>query len=145
LATVSDFALIEAEPRTVLQLLADYSRRERLMPDGWRFLGLLPGPEGGRGSRMEIEARVGPAPLTYVIELLELEDDRLVDGTQAGSNYVTTWTVQPHEAGSAVWCEMQFEYGGLIGEFFAGRRLRKALQQQLGRLKRAAETAERHL
>jgi len=40
---------------------------------------------------------------------------------------------------SIVQVEMQVSYGGLIGEFFARRRLRRALQDMLQRLKAIAE------
>jgi hypothetical protein len=40
---------------------------------------------------------------------------------------------------SIVQVEMQFMYGGLLGEFFARRRIRRALREMLQRLKAIAE------
>lgn len=124
---------------------------------------------------MEIEARIGPAPTTHVVQLLSQGDDFIDEGPPGGENYLTQWTVQARgevdfedvgypqastraslesfsdadaypgsvsevrRSMSIVQIEMQISYGGLIGEFFARRRLRRALKDMLQRLKAIAE------
>jgi len=130
---------VAATAEHVLSLISDYHVRERFLPDGWRFLSVLTENGSSAGSQIEIEAQIGPAPLRYVFELLSIEEGQVVEGAQEGANYVTTWTVLPQGDGCAVECLMQYEYGGFIGEFFAGRRLSRALRQMLERLKQVAE------
>jgi hypothetical protein len=139
MATVSASIAIGAEPAAVLALLRDREKRARLLPSGWRLHGLLTPATDEVGSLMEVEARIGPAPLRYVIELLAVEEGLVVEGEAGGGNYLTTWSVHPREGGSAVFCEMQFEYGGFPGELFVRWRLQRALWEQLLRLKAAAE------
>lgn len=139
MATVSVSIAIGAEPAAVVALLRDREQRARLLPAGWRLHGFLTPATDAVGSLMEVEARIGPAPLRYVIELLAAEDGLVVEGEAGDGNYLTTWTVRPREGGSAVFCELQFEYGGFPGEWLVRRRLQQAIWEQLLSLKAAAE------
>lgn len=130
---------VAATPEAVLELIKDHSKRGRFLPDGWRVLRNLATQPGAPGAAMEIEARIGPAPTTHVFQLLQAGDDYVIEGPPAGENYVTTWTVQPRGEDTVVQVEMQFFYGGLLGEFFVRRRIRRALRKMLERLKAAAE------
>jgi hypothetical protein len=139
LAYVVEWLAVAAAPQAVLALIRDQSQRGRFLPDGWRFLRSLSEQKEAIGSSMEIEARIGPLPTTHVVQLLELGDDYVLEGPPAGENYLTTWTVQARGEDAIVQAEMEFSYGGLIGEYFVRRRLRKALQQMLQRLKAVVE------
>ena len=52
---------------------------------------------------------------------------------------MTTWIVQAKGEDTIVQVEVLFHYGGLIGEYFARRKLRRALKDQLQKLKAIAE------
>jgi hypothetical protein len=138
LAAVAEWAPVAASPRAVLALLRDYSQRERFLPDGWRCLRTI-GEERGVGAQMELEMRIGPAPTTHLVQLLSEGDDFIDEGPPGGENYLTTWTVQTRGEDTIVQVEMRFAYGGLVGEFFVRKRLRRALRQMLQRLKALAE------
>jgi hypothetical protein len=139
LAEVVEWIAVAATPERLLQLIRDRSQRHRFMPDGWRFLRLLSEETDEVGACMEIEAQIGPAPLPQVIQLLEMGDDYVTEGPPGGENYMTTWIVQSRGDDTIVQVETLFSYGGLIGNFFARRNLRRALKQQLRRLKAVAE------
>jgi hypothetical protein len=140
LAYVVEWLAVAAAPQAALALIRDRSQRARFLPDGWRLLRSLNEQPEAVGSSMEIEARIGPMPTTHVVQLLELGDDYVLEGPPAGENYLTTWTVQARGEDAIVQAEMEFSYGGLIGEYFVRRRLRKALRQMLQRLKAIVET-----
>jgi carbon monoxide dehydrogenase subunit G len=128
---------IQAPPARVLGLIADLGERRRFLPDAWRFIGTSEDPDGR--IQIEFEAAIGPLPLHYVIRTLLVGENQVVEGAPGGYNYVTTWTVTPYENGSVLQMEMQFEYGGFLGEFLVKRRLRKAYREKLLKLKRLAE------
>ena len=130
---------VAGRPETLLALIRDYSQRQRFLPDGWRHLRSLSEQTAGVGAQMEIEARIGPAATTHVVQLLSEGDDFIDEGPPGGENYLTTWTVQSRGEDAIVQVEMRFRYGGLVGEFFVRKRLRRALRQMLQRLKAAAE------
>ena len=140
MAYVVEWLAVAAAPQAALALIRDRSQRARFLPDGWRLLRSLNEQPEAVGSSMEIEARIGPMPTTHVVQLLELGDDYVLEGPPAGENYLTTWTVQARGEDAIVQAEMEFSYGGLIGEYFVRRRLRKALRQMLQRLKAIVET-----
>jgi hypothetical protein len=139
LAEVVEWAAVAARPETLLGLIRDYSQRHRFLPEGWRYLRPLGETRPGVGAQMEIEARIGPAVTTHVVQLLSEGDDFIDEGPPGGENYLTQWTVQARGEDAIVQVEMQFSYGGLVGEFFARRRLRWALREMLLRLKAIAE------
>jgi hypothetical protein len=139
LAYIVEWLAVAAAPEAVLDLIRDRSQRGRFLPDGWRLLRSLSEQPEAIGSSMEIEARIGPLPTTHVVQLLEFGDDYVLEGPPAGENYLTTWTVQARGEDAIVQAEMKFSYGGLVGEYFARRRLRNALQQMLQRLKAIVE------
>ena len=164
-----------ARPETLLGIIRDYSQRHRFLPEGWRYLRPLSVATTGVGAQIEIEARIGPAATTHVVQLLNEGDDFVDEGPPGGENYLTQWTVQargedyfevgghpqapangpldsfpaveawlPDRSGeggpmSIVQVEMRFSYGGPVGEFFARRRLRRALREMLLNLKSTAE------
>ena len=128
-----------ARPETLLGLVRDYSKRRLFQAEGWRCLRVLGEQAAGPGATMEVEARIGPAPTVHVVQLLDAGEDYVVEGPPAGDNYVTTWTVQARGEDAIVQVEMAFTYGGLVGEFFVRRRLRRALREMLRRLKAVAE------
>jgi hypothetical protein len=166
---------VAARPETLIGLIRDYSQRHRFLPEGWRYLRPLGEATAGVGAQIEIEARIGPAATTHVVQLLSEGEDFVDEGPPGGENYLTQWTVQargeddfedgghrqtpaegPFEsfpnvetvapnvvevwgAMSIVQVEMRFEYGGLVGEFFARKRLRRALRGMLENLKSIAE------
>jgi hypothetical protein len=175
LAEVVEWVAVAARPETLLALIRDYSQRHRFLPEGWRYLRPLSETTAGVGAQIEIEARIGPAATTHVVQLHSEGEDFIDEGPPGGENYMTQWTVQakgeddfedgghPHapakgrlKAGinggnglamqredgkrlAIVQVEMRFEYGGPVGEFFARRRLRRALRDMLRRLKGIAE------
>jgi Polyketide cyclase / dehydrase and lipid transport len=175
LAEVVEWVAVAARPETLLGLIRDYSQRHRFLPDGWRYLRPLSEVTSGIGAQIEIEARIGPAATTHVLQLHGEGDDFVDEGPPGGENYLTQWTVQargeddfedggypqayikgPLESFSGaeayapnvseawrrmsiVQVEMQFSYGGFVGEFFARKRLRRALRDMLQRLKAIAE------
>lgn len=138
MAEVVEWVAVAGAPETLLHLIRDYSQRHRFLPDDWRVLRVLaatPGP----GAQMELETRIGPAATTQVVQLLRSGDDYIDEGPPGGENYLTTWTVQARGEDTIVQVEMRFSYGGLVGEYFVRRRLRRALRQMLQRLKAIAE------
>ena len=139
MAEVVEWVAVAARPETVLGLIRDYSQRERFLPDGWRYLRSLSATSAGVGAQMEIEARIGPGVTTQVVQLLSEGEDFVDEGPPGGENYYTQWTVQARGEDAIVQVEMQFSYGGFIGDFFARRRLRDALRDMLRRLKSLAE------
>jgi hypothetical protein len=90
---------------------------------------------------MEIETRIGPGATPRVIETIEIGEDYLIESTPAGDNYVTTWVVAPDGDGALVEAELRFEYGGALIELLVARQVRRALRQQLQRLKAVAEAS----
>jgi hypothetical protein len=139
LAEVVEWVTVAARPETLLDIIRDYSQRHRFLPEGWRYLRPLSETIAGVGAQMEIETKIGPAPTTQVVQLHREGDDFIDEGPPAGENYWTQWTVQSQGEDTIVQVEMRFTYGGLIGEFFARRRLRRALRDMLRRLKATAE------
>jgi carbon monoxide dehydrogenase subunit G len=139
LAEVVEWVAVAARPEAVLALLRDYSQRHRFLPEGWRYLRALSETVCGVDAQMEIEAKIGPATTTHVVRLLREGDDFINEGPPGGENYLTQWTVQSRDEDTIVQAEMRFEYGGPVGEFFARRRLRRALREMLRRLKAVAE------
>jgi hypothetical protein len=125
-------------PASLLTLIGDYAQRQRFLPDGWRVLSWY-GERSGVGAQMEIEARIGPGATTHLVQLLSQGDDFIDEGPPGGENYLTTWTVQARGEDAIVQVEMRYRYGGLVGEFFVRKRLRRALRQMLQRLKALAE------
>jgi hypothetical protein len=138
LAAVVEWVAVAAEPAALLGLIADYSQRRRFLPEGWRYLRGI-GEQPGVGAQMELEMRIGPAATTHVVQLLSEGDDFIDEGPPGGENYLTTWTVQARGEDTVVQVEMRFAYGGLIGEYFVRRQLRRALRQMLRRLKAVVE------
>lgn len=175
MAEVVEWVAVAARPETLLGLIRDYSQRHRFLPEGWRYLRPLSEATAGAGAQIEIEARIGPAATTHVLQLLREGEDFVDEGPPGGENYLTQWTVQARgedyfevgrhpqapaegrieslsdtEAPAAtirelwrpmtiVQVEMQFSYGGLVGEFFARKRLRRALREMLQNLRSIAE------
>jgi hypothetical protein len=137
---------IGAAPARVLALISDLSMRAQILPDGWRVLRFLSEHRGGVGAAIEVEARIGPQPTTHVIQIQTLLDSggqrQLIESPPPADNYLTTWTVRDGDGGTAVYLHTEFEYGGFIGEFLARRRLRRAHEQMLARLKALAERRE---
>jgi len=138
-ASVVEWTAVVATPATLLGLVRDYSKRRLFLPEGWRFLRTLGAETAAPGAAMEIEALIGPAPTVHIVQLLEAGGDYVIEGPPAGDNYLTTWTVQARGEDAIVQVEMAFTYGGLVGEFFVRRRLRRALREMLRRLKAVAE------
>ncbi|HWC30542.1 MAG TPA: SRPBCC family protein [Dehalococcoidia bacterium] len=138
MAAVVEWVAVAARPERLLALIRDYNQRPRFLPDGWRRLRGF-GPDRGLGAQMEIEARIGPMATTHLVQLLSEGDDFIDEGPPGGENYLTTWTVQARGEDTIVQVEMRFGYGGIVGEFFVRRRLRRALRQMLQRLKAIAE------
>ena len=139
MAEVVEWVAVAASPETLLALVRDQSQRHRFMADGWRVLRRLSQEPDAVGARMEIEAQIGPATTTHVVQLLEMGEDYVTEGPPGGENYMTTWIVQARGEDTIVQVEFIFSYGGLVGEFFARRKVRAALKQQLQRLKALAE------
>ena len=139
---MQEIVAVEASRDEIWSLIRDQAQRPRFLPDGWRFHGTLTERTDAVGSRMEIEAWLGPAPLHQVIELLEIGEDWIVEGPPTADNYVSTWTVAERGEVTLVQLETSFDYGGFIGEFFVKRRLRRAVREQLQRLKAVAETRQ---
>ena len=134
-----EWVAVAAAPEALLALIRDQSQRHRFLPDGWRVLRLLTDDHSSVGSRMEIEARFGPATTPRVVQLLEMGDDFVTEGPPGGDNFLTTWIVQARGEDTIVQAEVLFKYGGLIGEFFTRKSLRRDLRQMLQRLKAVAE------
>jgi uncharacterized protein YndB with AHSA1/START domain len=148
LAQVQEAITIAAPRARVFALVRDQAQRHRFLPDGWRVVGLLTEQHDRPGATMSLEAAVGPAPLAQTLQLqvvwAESPDragqSQLVESPPAADNYVTTWTVRDHDGGSLVVLHTDFSYGGMVGEFFVRRRLRRAYRQMLSRLKALAES-----
>ena len=139
MAEVVEWVAVATRTETLLGLIRDYSQRHRFLPEGWSYLRPLSETTAGIGAQIEIEARIGPAATTHVVQLLSEGDDFIDEGPPGGENYLTQWTVQARGEDTILQVEMTFEYGGFIGEFFARRRLRRALRDMLQRLKAIAE------
>lgn len=139
MAEVVEWVAVAARPEALLGLIRDYSQRHRFLPAGWRYLRSLSETTAGAGAQIEIEARIGPAATTHVVQLHSEGEDFIDEGPPGGENYLTQWTVQAKGEDAIVQVEMRLEYGGTVGEFFARRRLRRALRSMLGRLKAIAE------
>jgi hypothetical protein len=146
LAEVTAAIEVDAPASRVLALISDLGIRDRILPDGWRLLRVLGDQRGGVGAAMEIEAAIGPAPSLQVVQIQTLVDShgrhQVIESPPTADNYITTWTVRERDAGVVVFLHTEFEYGGLIAEFFAKRRLRTAYAQMLARLKALAERRE---
>ena len=139
MAEVVEWVAIASTPETLLGLIRDHRQRHRFLPGGWRFLRQLTPETTGIGAAMEIEASIGPGLSTHVVQVLEAGDDFVTEGPPGGDNLMTTWIVQPKGEDTIVQVEVLFHYGGLIGEYFARRKLRRALKDQLRKLKAIAE------
>ncbi len=131
-----------AAPRPLVErLVIDRAARVRFLPDGWRFIELLTAETTRVGSQMEIEWRLGPAPLRQVIELLEVESGdvtQVIEGPPGGGNYLTTWRIGADATATLISVTLDFDYGDFVGNFLVRRRLQKALSQMLQRLEIAA-------
>jgi hypothetical protein len=138
-AEVVEWIAVAATPERLLDLIRDQTQRHRFLPEGWRYLRQLTPETSGIGAAMEIEASIGPARSTHVVQVLEAGDDFLTEGPPGGDNLMTTWIVQARGEDTIVQVEVLFHYGGLIGEYFARRKLRRALKDQLQRLKAIGE------
>lgn len=141
MARVQAFVAVRAPLEEVRALVLDLSRRHLFLPDGWRRLRLLTEQATGAGASMEVEASLGPRPTTGVVEVLDATDRQVLEGPPTRENLLTTWTFGRDEAAdeTLVGVLVEFEYGGPVGEWFVRRRLRRALRQQLDRLKLTAE------
>jgi hypothetical protein len=140
LAEAIEWIPVAASPETLLELIRDRSQRFRFLPHGWRVLRLLTPETDTVGAAMEIEANIGPSATVHVVQVLETGDDFVTEGPPGGDNFVTMWTVQERGRETIVQLEVEFHYGGLVGEYFARRKLRRALKDQLQKLKAIAET-----
>ena len=139
MAEVVEWIAIASTPETLLGLIRDQRQRHRFLPEGWRFLRQLTPQTTGIGAAMEIEASIGPGKSTHVVQVLEAGDDFVTEGPPGGDNFMTTWIVQAKGEDTIVQVEVLFTYGGLIGEYFARKKLRRALKDQLRKLKAIAE------
>jgi hypothetical protein len=139
MAEVVEWVAVAARPDVLMALIRDQSQRHRFLPDGWRVLRLLTDDHAAIGSRMEIEARFGPATTPRVQQILEMGDDFITEGPPGGDNFLTTWIVQARGEDTIVQAEVLFKYGGFLGEFFTRKGIRRDLKQMLQRLKVAAE------
>ena len=146
MATARESIAIEAPKGAVFALIRDQAQRRRFLPDGWRVLRTLTEQTDVVGSRMEVEARLGPGPTLQVVEVLEMTEDQIVEGPPTRDNFITTWTLGESEGSTVVELETKFSYGewfefALFGEWLVKRRLRRAHRQMLQRLKAVAEGA----
>jgi hypothetical protein len=146
MATVQSFVAIHAPQALVLRLVADQSQRSRFLPEGWRVMRLITPRHDVVTSAMEVETDVGPGATMRVVQVLGLRDDQVVEGPPTADNFVTTWTVREEvdaplddQPSTLVGLHTEFTYGGLIGDFFARRRLARAYAEMLARLKAVAE------
>ena len=139
MAEVVEWVAVAARPETLLSLIRDQRQRHRFLPEGWRYLRQLSTETIGIGAAMEIEASIGPGVSTHVVQVLEAGDDFLTEGPPGGDNLMTTWIVQAKGEDTIVQVEVLFHYGGIVGEFFARKKLRRALKDQLAKLKAVAE------
>ena len=139
MAEVVEWIAVASTPETLLGLIRDQGQRHRFLPEGWRFLRQLTPQTTGIGAAMEIEASIGPGLSTHVVQVLQAGDDFVTEGPPGGDNFMTTWIVQAKGEDTIVQVEVLFTYGGLIGEYFARRKLRRALKDQLRKLKAIAE------
>ena len=139
MAEVVEWIAVASTPETLLGLIRDQRQRHRFLPEGWRFLRQLTPQTTGIGAAMEIEASIGPGLSTHVVQVLQAGDDFVTEGPPGGDNFMTTWIVQAKGEDTIVQVEVLFTYGGLIGEYFARRKLRRALKDQLRKLKAIAE------
>jgi len=139
LAEVVEWVAIASTPEILLGLIRDHRQRHRFLPEGWRFLRQLTPETRGIGAAMEIEASIGPGTSTHVVQVLQAGDDFVTEGPPGGDNLMTTWIVQAKGEDTIVQVEVLFHYGGLVGEYFARRKLRRALKDQLRKLKAIAE------
>jgi len=139
-AEVVEWIAVAATPNALLSLIRDQKQRHRFLPEGWRYLRQLSTETTGIGAAMEIEASIGPGASTHVVQVLEAGDDFLTEGPPGGDNLMTTWIVQAKGEDTIVQVEVLFHYGGLVGEYFARKKLRRALKDQLQRLKAVAES-----
>ena len=139
MAEVVEWVAVAARPDVLLLLIRDQRQRHHFLPDGWRVLRLIGEEHGVIGSAIEMEARLGPGRTPYVLQILEMGDDFVTEGPPAGDNFLTTWIVQAQGEDTIVQAEVLFKYGGIVGEFFTRRSLRRDLKQMLQRLKAVAE------
>jgi hypothetical protein len=139
---------IEAPQALVFGLVRDQAQRHRFLPDGWRVKRLLTEVHDCAGAMMELRAPIGPSAIEQVIQIQAISEQegagkarsQLVESPPAVDNYITTWTVAEEGGGSVVSVHTEFSYGDMIGEFFVRRRLGKAYDQMLERLKALAES-----
>lgn len=123
----------------VFDLIRDQAQRHRFTPEGWRVLRTLTERTDEAGSNMEVEWQLGPRLTTQVIEIYEVTENQVIEGPPPRENYITTWTVGEDKRATLVGIHMRFSYGDWISEWVVKRRLRRALRQQLARLKMVAE------
>jgi hypothetical protein len=141
LAKVRAAVAIEAPFERVFALVRDQAQRHRFLPDGWRFIQCVTPVTDEVGSKMEIETDFG-LRVGRLIEIHLIEDEgdvtRLVEGPPGAENFIATWTLAPQGPETLVELEMNFDYGGFLGELLIKRQLQRALSQQLMRLGAAA-------
>ena len=140
MATIHAAVAIEAPKDRVFALVRDQAQRGRFLPDGWRFVGTVTEATDQIGSQMEVEMPIGPS-VRRLIETLAITDNELYEGPPDGEPFLTKWTLVDAGSETLVDLQMEFEYGGWLGELFVKRRLQKALAQQLIRLGQAAREA----
>ncbi len=153
MAVVRLEADIDAPRDVVYALVGDLARRRDFLPDGWRFLRALSDRTEEVGAAIEVEARIGPGATTQVIQVLEREPGRIVEGPPGGENYLTTWLFLAPAAGdggehTTLGFQYEFSYGdwwdlSKLGEWFVRRRLTASFLQMLVRLKALAEREAR--
>jgi hypothetical protein len=136
-------ALIDAPPRAVYALLADYRNgHPRILPRP-PFEGLEVERGGtGAGTRIRVPTRNMGIARVLVMDVTEPEPGRVLMETEPATGMVTTFTVDPAEGGMHSQVTIATEWkprglGGLLERLFAPAMLRGVYAHELRNLQQA--------
>ena len=138
MAEVVEWVVVAARPEALLSLIRDQKQRHRFLPEGWRYLRQLSTETTGIGAAMEIEASIGLVPRRTWCRCSK-RGTTSSPSPPGRDNLMTTWIVQAKGEDTIVQVEVLFHYGGIVGEYFARKKLRRALKEELRKLKAVAE------
>ncbi len=127
---------VPAPPTEVFTFLTDYRRRPEILPVNYQDYRVVEGGFGA-GSVVAYRFKAGPRERDYRVRAETPDGATLVERDEA-STLVTTWRVEPVDAGSRVRIETEWQgasgVGGFFERTFAPRALSRVHADMLARL-----------
>ncbi len=136
--------LIDAEPATVLDAIADYQGvRPKILSSQYSDYQVLQGGHG-QGTVAKWKLQATKSRVREVQAAVDVAGHTVIE-KDANSSMVTNWTVAPAGTGSTVTLKTSWQGAGGIGGFFektfAPLGLRRIQDEVLANLKKTVETA----